>query len=172
MKNGFSPFIMSKMVDEKWFRAIYHVEKGWWKMVWEGSSENGWWQMVDERRKNGWADRENVFSKIGIKKNNFFQNWYKKLILGAVLQRSNFFMFEVELQNSTVEFAIRVFAGEQNCNLQNASYLLVWFVMSIINNIGRSIFKIFDYNVLLYELCLKKSRVIFEIFPRQNSCSS
>ena len=66
MKNGWSAFIMSKMVDEKWFMR--------------GDFENGCREMVDERRKNGWSEwkiwlvNENYFSKIGIKEKKFFQN--------------------------------------------------------------------------------------------------
>jgi len=33
VKNGLATFIRSKMVDEKWFVGIYHVENGWWKKV-------------------------------------------------------------------------------------------------------------------------------------------
>ena len=42
MINGWLAFIMSKMVDEKWFMR--------------GDFENGCREMVDERRKKGWSE--------------------------------------------------------------------------------------------------------------------
>ena len=47
VRNGLTTFIMSKMVGEKWFFSIYHVENGWWEMfLFFYHVQNGWWEMV------------------------------------------------------------------------------------------------------------------------------